>query len=783
MKHKLTRISFGLFFVMVLFLFLNQPFVLADKASVPIQESIIVDDEEVLVGRTTDTIVVTNGGKLTVLGLVTKDIIIEPGGMVYIYGVVMQNIINQGGDLEVYGIVAGYVYSSPEGDTYIDPDALVVATPPSSTPTPQPTSTPLSITPTPITVMPTPTLTPVPTATPVVTSTVHMIDLSISLYKSVPANTDRQPYEEIIEHFADGIYEMTNGAHKIRAVTIYENGANADTADVLWTAEQWPCANVTGVVKAGLHVYMGDIFPFYARGYDALSPANRRCSGYVLAHEWGHYYYGLYDEYVGSEVSYDNGSPQPDDIPVENSVMNDSWMACKADDFNWLNFSIAKNQTRRNAQYRVYGATAWETLIRPSSEDPRDGSRRARVPRSYYPDLVAFAPEGNDNASLELPSPNAITESRSDLDIIWAGETTDVIKSINGVAAPASATVSYRGFVNVVNGNTVQYPQPVLLVAQVIKEVPIANAVVHAGVRYPDGIIHTLELKDDGIAPDVTAADGLYSGFMLYEQEGDYIVFVDFDNRLGTAEFTETSLEHVPGPDGENDYPEAQPVGESFYVVANTSVTVSDIRSDDHGNTIDAATILLTANTDTTGRIDYVTDIDVFEVTPLVNHKLVLRLSGFAFDMQPSVYILDSDGKTRDTFQFIPEKNQYFFTSLRGKANQTFYIAVQHLDPNATGGIYDISIGSALPNPIESPPLSLFVILLLSVIGGLLLLGAFFWLRPQSVTKRVASPHKRNSVVEIHPRITHKKKPSGGSIYKEVREDSVEEEDDSKEDK
>jgi len=730
----------------------------------PAQTGIVITDVMVLTGMTMDSLVVADGGVLVLLGVGGQDVVVQPGGEAYIYGMLLGNALNYGGRLEVYGIVGGYIYTDG-GATLVDPETIVIATPPAATPTPFPT--PVPGTPTPTSTPATPT--PLPTATPAPSA--DSIDLSLSLYKSAVTPTEREPYEEILAHFADAIYEMSNGAHKVRNVTIYQNGSHALTADVVWIAQEWPYAYINGYGVSGYSVSMGDLFNTVDFTVD------RRCGGYVLAHEWGHYYYGVYDEYRSGP-----GNPCPADViscprlnddPVRNSVMNDNWRACIDGDFNWLNFSIPKNQTRNNAQYRVFNASAWETLARPTSQDPRQAARYAIRERNYYAELEAAAPIGNNNASLELTAADASAQARSLLTIIWADDTAATALDVStpaAHAAPASGGINlaYQGHIESALGDTLDYPKPLMLVASVVNGVPIAKAGIHAGVIPPDGKMLKVLLKDDGLAPDVLADDGLYSGFVTYTQAGTYYAFAWFDNQAGSAEFTEASMEHATGPNGETDYPAPRPVGEEFFAVANAVITVGNVRADDHGNVAAEATSLTPDNVDVTGRIDYAGDVDVFEVVPTANGKLVLRLSGFAFDMQPRVQVLRADGATViKTFEFTPEDDEYFFASLRGKANEAFYVTVQHLDLNAVGGLYDISIGPPLPNVIESPPLSWLWIVLSLIAAGLLAL--YLLTRRRPAPRQVAAPRRRDSV-PTPPRRPQPKETPGESIYKSTAE-------------
>jgi hypothetical protein len=222
------------------------------------------------------------------------------------------------------------------------------------------------------------------------------------------------------------------------------------------------------------------------------------------------------------------------------------------------------------------------------------------------------------------------------------------------------------------------------------------------------------------------------------------------------------------------DYPAPQLVGEEFYAVANTVITVANVRADDHGNTSMDATSLTPDNVALTGRIDYANDTDMFEVVPSGDGKLTLRLSDFAFGMQPRVQIFRTDGATLvKSFEFTPENNQYFFTSLRGKANEPFYVAVQHLDATTVGGIYDISIGPRLPNVVESPPFSVLFILL--PVGAFSLGVLYLLAHPRKTVRKTVAPQKRAPTQPITRRPSHETRPGGSNIYKSDGEQETKE--------
>lgn len=270
------------------------------------------------------------------------------------------------------------------------------------------------------------------------------------------ASDAQNRWERIIGFFADAVYESTEGAHRIRNVRVFRNAQNWKNADITWDNTIPPPGDTksnrvraSGINQTGGHVYMYEIF---SNGGNPLNlVTNERAGGYAMAHEWGHYFYGLYDEYVLTTG----------DIPVSPSIMNSQWNAINftdgtAADLKWLNFSIKGpvqtsgafgdfQNTYRTKQHRAYGASGWEVLARPTSSDPSDSaSRTIRTlgQRNYYPELASVAPSGSPRADLTLPGSTA----RSQLNIIWMTDrlTTEIVIDQSGSMADESKIASAR---------------------------------------------------------------------------------------------------------------------------------------------------------------------------------------------------------------------------------------------------------------------------------------------------------------------------------------------------
>ena len=512
------------------------------------------------------------------------------------------------------------------------------------------------------------------------------MDLTIGLYRN-PNSQERAVYEEMIRYLADALFEMSNGAHKLRTVRIYPNSQSQK--DVIWRERCWPSANISGYGRSqdGWRIQMCDIFNFGSGSYNYLQ--NRRAwedAGYTIAHEMGHYFYSLYDEYRNDrrtcDWTNDPGAPCRDDIPVSPSVMHSQWNATGGQ-YSWLNFSSAANYSTRTAQYRMYWASGWETLIRRPELDPRDGVLAYYPRRLYHPELRNVAP-----ASGQLPRIDLITghQARSMLQIIWeqpAG------------ASLASADVTASLFA--LEGNNVTYPQPVRLIAMLQRTLPIAGATVQGEVVLPNGQTQPLTFRDDGVAPDALADDGQYSALFVPTQNGQHQYRVTFTNPNQSAVEVYNGLHLAPPPPGyQPDYSllSPVPVTENFTVSAQTTVVVSGVRSDDHGNNPGTASLLNTDNLDQWGHIEQPGDRDLFRITVAQDMTIVVRVTDLAAGMQPRLRLLAGDGTT--PISALSLAKNYPALVYTARAGSVIYAEVSHVDPAASGGVYRISAGSPI---------------------------------------------------------------------------------------
>jgi hypothetical protein len=264
-------------------------------------------------------------------------------------------------------------------------------------------------------------------------------DLIVSYYDTyanATAAERKQAIEENFRYMADSVFEMSNGAHKLGNITIYTDGAKRNVADVIWEKNRsvdkdaagnpelcWFNAYTGGrVAKQGpskriQHCDIGNELSHY----DSLKDPKR--GGYTLGHEFGHYFYKLLDEYQGGKPTdtrnerTNPGSPFSTDTVADGAIMHDTTKA-EEGDLRWLNFSTALNNRGGNAHFRVYGKSAWDTLVQdPENDSDLAKKNNSSMPRIFYPELQKVAPKAGEEPSIELPAKQA--DARKSLNIIW----------------------------------------------------------------------------------------------------------------------------------------------------------------------------------------------------------------------------------------------------------------------------------------------------------------------------------------------------------------------------
>ena len=232
------------------------------------------------------------------------------------------------------------------------------------------------------------------------------IDLTMSVMGTADA-TKRDQYEAVIGKFAEALFQSTQGAHRVGNVDMYTNGRAASRADVVWGSIGWPNVPCGQDYHSGLgRIHMFETWDKGTELLPLIGNANPSHAGYTLAHEWGHYFYGLYDQYLSGD------SPVYRFLRETNSLMADQLE--DLNDRRYLSHSIhpsfrsAFNRDRKTGKnFKIYGASEWDVLQRFSGRDPNI-KRTGLTGRFHYPELALSAPigEGRMMDLAQMTAPN-----------------------------------------------------------------------------------------------------------------------------------------------------------------------------------------------------------------------------------------------------------------------------------------------------------------------------------------------------------------------------------------
>lgn len=267
-------------------------------------------------------------------------------------------------------------------------------------------------------------------------------------------DADQRAYEDRIKQLANALYQMTNGKHKLGKVTIYRDSELMNLVDIQWFDDcgtVGPRARISGFGKPGQHIRQCNTWD----GFDMSAPEP---SGFTMAHEFGHYIYGVFDEYAQEQCDAANiaagtcfpSIPRGTDTATIPSIMNSQWVAAgfgnggyagPAGDF--LEFSTPNlapytaGNAGSTAHKRVFGESIWTTLTRSAATDPKFDWMATR---SHFSDLVA--PVGPDFIVRD-----DIATAQSELDIRWVGTQVaelmiDVSGSMRGSAITNARTAA-----------------------------------------------------------------------------------------------------------------------------------------------------------------------------------------------------------------------------------------------------------------------------------------------------------------------------------------------------
>lgn len=179
-----------------------------------------------------------------------------------------------------------------------------------------------------------------------------------------PTEAQRPQYEAVVQAFSDMMAEATNGLHSLGNVRIFTKGAFQENVHIRWGSVASippPSSPGNSILAMAPRNGYRTIAPQSAiRVFQLLDEGPRKLA-YTLIHEWGHYAYGLGDEYRGSAL--------PND-PVNKPRFTDEGLVFIMGNEDVYQELSNYHGTRRTAQQRMFGANCWQTLIRNPKHDP-----------------------------------------------------------------------------------------------------------------------------------------------------------------------------------------------------------------------------------------------------------------------------------------------------------------------------------------------------------------------------------------------------------------------------
>jgi hypothetical protein len=212
-------------------------------------------------------------------------------------------------------------------------------------------------------------------------------DASPAVQTNGGVDLNRAYVTAVFAEAAQFMFTMTEGRHRTGTVYVYRSNRFASNVDikVMGLTPGRSNAHVSGWQKRGR-----TSTNFIARS--ATVERTPQALGKVVAHEHGHYLYGLYDEYrEGAPAVTDPPTPprpfnprfpQSTDTPLDTMMNNQNR-------FNTFSTPGDMNDEVQTAQKRAHGASAWETLARPQSADP---AAIQNLQRTTFAALAGFVP-------------------------------------------------------------------------------------------------------------------------------------------------------------------------------------------------------------------------------------------------------------------------------------------------------------------------------------------------------------------------------------------------------
>jgi hypothetical protein len=288
-----------------------------------------------------------------------------------------------------------------------------------------------------------------------------VMSLNWNLANPPTKGRDKTYVRDVLKQFARSLYTMTEGKHQIGTVYVYDKSQFLKRADIQFLDREGRAqANTSGWKQRSSEI---EIFTVYKSTAETTAEI-----GKTLAHEMGHYGYGLLDEYDDEDKksSKDLGNPLAGDTP-RNTIMNEHLK------FVTLSTSsdYADASMQKTAQWRVYQRSAWETMIQNPENDSETAGGYGGPIRTWFEAFKNLSPPTAD--SLKKPS-----GGDEQLQVVYMNEGSLMVLVINQnltLAQLKAAKQAAKGAVDALNDKAqvavLAYPDFVATPVQVLTAV------------------------------------------------------------------------------------------------------------------------------------------------------------------------------------------------------------------------------------------------------------------------------------------------------------------------
>lgn len=212
---------------------------------------------------------------------------------------------------------------------------------------------------------------------------------------------------QVFRELARSIYLMTEGRHRIGTIYVFKNsrfGKNVDiqiinkidrsNANVAyWQVSGGTSSNYLAMMADQVDADGNPIKDANGKTMQTVVPTSLSALGTIIAHEMGHYIYGLMDEYIEVGAALDAaepGSPSETD-KARSTIMQDSAVFTRLSVAADYPKGLGKDNNQ-TAQARVYasdagnltGGSHWEVLTRDPAHDSAAAIKEHRGDRTFF---------------------------------------------------------------------------------------------------------------------------------------------------------------------------------------------------------------------------------------------------------------------------------------------------------------------------------------------------------------------------------------------------------------